>query len=59
VHERHDPACGPVSYGDCLAGVQRRFAHLAETGPIERPPRFAAVQPHGALGRALAFGIEV
>ena len=46
----------PVSYGDCLAGVQRGFAHLAETGRIERSPRLAAVEPHGALGRALATG---
>jgi threonine synthase len=46
----------PVSYGDCLAGVQRGFAHLAETGRIERAPRLAAVEPHGALGRALATG---
>jgi threonine synthase len=44
----------PVSYGDCLAGIQRGFAHLAETGRIARPPRLAAVEPHGALGRALA-----
>jgi threonine synthase len=48
----------PVSYGDCLAGVQRGFAHLAGTGRIERPPRLAAAEPHGALGRALASGIE-
>jgi threonine synthase len=46
----------PVSYGDCLAGVQRGFAHLAETARIERAPRLAAVEPHGALGRALATG---
>lgn len=49
----------PVSYGDCLAGVQRGFAHLAETGRIERAPRLAAVEPYGALGRALASGGEV
>jgi threonine synthase len=48
----------PVSYGDCLAGVQRGFAHLAETGRIERAPRLAAVEPYGALGRALASGTE-
>jgi threonine synthase len=48
----------PVSYGDCLAGVQRGFAHLAETGRIERPPRLAAAEPHGALGRALASGTD-
>lgn len=46
----------PVSYGDCLAGVQRGFAHLAETGRIERAPRLAAVEPHGALSRALVGG---
>jgi threonine synthase len=49
----------PVSYGDCVAGVQRGFAHLAETGRIERAPRLAAVEPHGALGRALVSGTEV
>jgi threonine synthase len=46
----------PVSYGDCLAGVQRGFAHLAETGRIERAPRLVAVEPHGALARALESG---
>jgi threonine synthase len=46
----------PVSYGDLLAGVQRGFTHLVETGRIERAPRLAAVEPHGALGRALASG---
>jgi threonine synthase len=48
----------PVSYGDCLAGVQRGFAHLAETGRIARAPRLAAAEPHGALGRALSSGAE-
>jgi threonine synthase len=48
----------PVSYGDCLAGVQRGFAHLAETGRIERMPRLAAVEPHGALGRALQSDVH-
>ena len=48
----------PVSYGDCLAGVQRGFAHLADTGRIERGPRLAAAEPHGALGRALRSGAE-
>jgi threonine synthase len=48
----------PVSYGDCLAGVQRGFAHLAENGRIAQAPRLAAVEPHGALGRALASGID-
>ena len=48
----------PVSYGDCLAGVQRGFAHLAGTGQIERAPRLAAAEPHGALGRALRSGAE-
>jgi threonine synthase len=46
----------PVSYGDCLAGIQRGFAHLVETGRIPRAPRLAAVEPHGVLGRALAAG---
>jgi threonine synthase len=49
----------PVSYGDCLAGVQRGFAHLAETGQIPRAPRLAAVEPHGALERALVTGTEI
>jgi threonine synthase len=44
----------PVSYGDCLAGIQRGFAELAEAGLVERPPRLAAVESFGALGGALA-----
>jgi threonine synthase len=49
----------PVSYGDCLAGVQRGFAHLAESGRIEHAPRLAAVEPYDALGPALASGGDV
>jgi threonine synthase len=48
----------PVSYGDCLAGMQRGFAHLAETGRIERAPRLAAAEPYGALEGALRSGAE-
>ena len=46
----------PVSYGDCLAGVQRGFAELAAAGLVERPPRLAAVERFGALGGAIASG---
>jgi threonine synthase len=49
----------PVSYGCCLAGVQRGFADLAEAGLIERAPRLAAVEPFGALQGAIASGGEV
>jgi threonine synthase len=44
----------PVSYGCCLAGVQRGFAELAGAGLIDRPPRLAAVEPFGALQAAIA-----
>lgn len=43
----------PVSYGCCLAGIQRGFAELAGHGLIERGPRLAAVEPFGALSGAL------
>jgi threonine synthase len=49
----------PVSYGCCLAGVQRGFAELARAGLIERPPRLAAVEPFGALAGAMASDGEV
>jgi threonine synthase len=44
----------PVSYGCCLAGVQRGFAELAGRGLIERGPRLAAVELFGALSGAVA-----
>lgn len=44
----------PVSYGCCLAGVQRGFAELAGHGLIERGPRLAAVEPFGGLSGAIA-----
>jgi threonine synthase len=43
----------PVSYGCCLAGIQRGFAELAGRGLIERGPRLAAVEPFGALSGAI------
>jgi threonine synthase len=48
-----------VSYGDCLAGVQRGFAHLAETGRIARAPRLAAVEPYDVLGPAFSLAVRV
>jgi threonine synthase len=59
--ERHVPdwVIVPVSYGCCLAGVQRGFAELARAGLIERPPRLAAVDPFGALQRAIATDGDV
>ncbi|HWM09334.1 MAG TPA: pyridoxal-phosphate dependent enzyme [Solirubrobacteraceae bacterium] len=48
----------PVSYGCCLAGIQRGFAELAGAGLIERSPRLAAVETCGALQGALASGGE-
>jgi threonine synthase len=44
----------PVSYGDCLAGMQRGFAELAAARMIARAPRLAAVDPFGALAAAIA-----
>jgi threonine synthase len=49
----------PVSYGCCLAGVQRGFAELVRAGLIEQPPRLAAVEPFGALHGAIASNGEV
>lgn len=49
----------PVSYGCCLAGIQRGFAELADAELIARPPRLAAVEPFGALQGALASNGEV
>jgi threonine synthase len=43
----------PVSYGCCLAGIQRGFAELAAAGLIGRGPRLAAVEAFGALSGAI------
>lgn len=43
----------PVAYGDALAGVWRGFQRLRAAGVIQRCPRLAAAELHGALERAL------